>query len=243
MLRSVRRAALGLAAAVAALTLAGTVSATPALADNAYHPSEADFADCPALPAGAVSGTWNCYVMTALDGTFQLNLMGAHLDQPLRVTVAQGRTLTGGTVATWGGITGDPLPLVVGIAGTPFETPDPKGWKVQLYGTGLVKPGAVLPYLFGVKARIIGAGLSDHCFIGNELEPVVVRPQLNWAIPAVFDGVGMLKVQADSLFAMPNALGCGDLAAELRVNAFVGLPAPATADRLIARWAVRHRSY
>jgi hypothetical protein len=33
------------------------------------------------------------------------------------------------------------------------------------------------------RARIIGAGLSDHCFIGNELEPVVVRPQLNFRRP------------------------------------------------------------
>lgn len=244
--RRLRRPATVLATGVAALATALSLSAAPAhAADNAYHPSDADFADCPALPADAVPGTWKCYAMTVLNGTVQLNTRGVHIDKPLRITVAQGRAgALGLPKAVFGGIrNGGPYPMIAGIAGTPFESPDPNGWQVQFYATPTIEPGLIVPSMFGLKARIIGSELSDTCYIGNELEPVTVRPQFQWALPGWIDGVMVAKVQADAIFGLPNALGCGGAAAMLKVNALMNLPAPATADHLVGHWAIRNKDY
>lgn len=236
----------GMAAGVASLTaVLGLTAAAPAhAADNVYHPSAADFTDCPALPAGALQDTWTCFAMTALNGTVQLNTRGAHLDRPLRITVAQGTMAGGAKKAVFGGLReSGPYPMIAGIVGTPFEAPDPNGWKVQFYGTPTIEPGALAPKMYGLKARIIGDELSDTCFIGSDSEPVIVRPQLQWMVPALIDGVVVARVQTDSIFGMPNALGCGGPAAMLKVNALMNLPAPATADKLTVHWAIRSRDY
>jgi hypothetical protein len=219
------------------------IGAAPAHADIAYSPSDADFADCPAAPADAVAGTWTCTAMTTLAVTFQLNKEGAVLDQPLRITVAQGQTTARGTVGVWGGISGDPIPLVWGLAGSGLSIPEPHGWKVRFLPAQNVEPGWTIPSGFGLKAQIVGAGLGDDCLIGSDSAPVMVRPQINWVYPAVIDGTWLTKAGSSAIFSMPTATGCGTLVDQLLVDEFVGLPAVATADHMYAAWAVRTKQY
>jgi hypothetical protein len=182
--------------------------------------------------------------MTVLQGTVQLNQEGAVFTQPIRVTMAQGRTVSGGKVALWGGLrNAGPMPMEYGLVGTPFLVPEPHGWQVRFSGTGLVKPGLVIPYLFGLTGQLTGAGLGSGCTVGSAAKPVVVRPQLNWFVPMVIDGVTMFRVASDAIFGMPSAEGCGGLSGILLANAFVGLPAPTTADHLTAQWALRSKKY
>lgn len=236
---ALRRATIGLAAVTAVMGL----SAAPAQAENAYHPSAADFADCPALPAGAQASTWKCYVMTAVDGYVRLDKMSANISKPWRLTVAQGK-VNGVTVAKYGAFQADAVPFVSGIPGTPFVTPHPTGWQLKVDGTGLVKPGFTIPDKLGLKATIIGDGLASTCSIGSDASPVMVGPRVSWVIPWMYDGVLMNKTQIyDEVYELPAAKGCGDASANLTVNTLIGLPANATSNYLKVVWAQREKKY
>ncbi|GAA3236997.1 hypothetical protein [Actinocorallia longicatena] len=224
-----------LATVLASAALALGVTANPAHAANTYHPSEADFADCPAPPAGA-SG-WTCYAFTALDGQFRLKNMTARVNNPIRLTVGQG-TVGGATVAVVGSLKGDPMPFVRGVLGTPLEIPDPTGWKVQIEATGKVTPGFLYPSEIGVKAKIIGSGLGDNCYIGASGEPTVLKPRTQWMLPWLFDGVPMLQTKVyDDIFTIDWATGCESPL----VNTLIG-KANATSNHMDITWAVRHKT-
>jgi hypothetical protein len=158
---------------LATLALALGFATAPASAANPYTPSEEDFADCPPKPAGA--SEWKCYVMTALDGQFRLKNMKVRINHAVRLTVAQGK-VNGQSTAQLGGVRAEPMPFVTGVLGTPLEIPDPTGWKVKIEPTGHASPGILFPSKIGLKARIIGDGLGDNCWIGSNDAPVIIAP-------------------------------------------------------------------
>ncbi|GAB3278986.1 hypothetical protein GCM10027589_05320 [Actinocorallia lasiicapitis] len=224
-----------LATVLASTALALGLSAAPAHAANTYHPSEADFADCPAAPAGATG--WTCYVFTALDGQLRLNEKKARINNPIRLTVGQGN-VAGTAKAVVGSLKGDPMPFVTGVLGTALEFPDPTGWKVKIEATGTITPGFLYPSEIGVKAKIIGSGLGDNCYIGATNAPTVLKPRTQWMLPWIFDGVPMLQTKVyDDVFSIDWATGCdSDL-----VNVLIG-KANATSNHMDVTWAVRHKT-
>ncbi|MGI8329980.1 hypothetical protein ACRYCC_08435 [Actinomadura scrupuli] len=237
--RPLVRAAVGLAAVA---TVIG-VSASPAAADNTYHPAESDFADCPAKPADA-QGTWTCYVMTTVGGVVRLDKMSANLTAPWRLTVAQGQVTGGAKIAKVGGLSADPVPFVSGVPGTPFVTPHPTGWKLQPYATGHVTPGLTIPASVGVKIRIIGTGLGETCYVGGDTTPIVIKPKVSWWLPWLFDATPMIKTQVyDDVYSLGAASGCSNAATTFTVNTLIGLPANATSNYAQFQWALRHKTY
>jgi hypothetical protein len=223
-------------AGAAALGLALGLGSAPAHAENAYTPSEADFADCPAKPAGA--SEWTCFVMTALDGQFRLKNMKVRINHAVRLTVAQGK-VNGQKVAQLGSVRSEPMPFVTGIVGTPLEIPDPTGWKIKVEATGHASPGILYPSKIGLKARIIGDGLGDNCWIGSDSAPVVIAPRIQWSLPVLIGGLLMAKVKVyDDVFAIDWATGCQSPL----VNTLIGA-ANATSNHFDATWAIRHKTF
>lgn len=222
-----RRFAIGLG--IAALALAFT--ATPAQAANPYVPSEADFADCPAKPPGA--SEWTCHVYTAVDGQIRFKNSSARINNLYRLTVAVGK-VNGQNVTELGGFTGNEMPFVK-MPGTPIEFPDPIGWKVKLEPTGHLESGFLNPVKeLGIKAKLIGDGLGDNCYIG----PIVLKPKTSWTLPWVFSGTIMLKAKVyDDVFAIDWATGCASTAPNLIIG-----KANATSNYFTADWARRSRS-
>ena len=234
MRAALRRAAIGMAAVATVIGL----TAGSAAADNTYHPSDADFADCPARPANA-TGIWTCYVMTALGGYLRLDKMSANISAPWRLTVAQG-TVGGVPVGELGGLVADPVPFVTGIPGTPFVVPDPTGWSVQPVAVGPVKPGLLMPDSVGLKVKIIGSGLGDSCLVGSNASPVVINPHVSWFLPWVFDGTPMINTQVyDDVYSLPGAAGCSS---DFTVDQLLGVPANATSNYLQIHWAFRQKT-
>src|SRR5581483_698001 len=93
------------------------------------------------------------------------------------------QTTSGATIGIWGGVTGDPIPLVWGLAGSGLSVPEPHGWQVRFRPAQTIEPGWTIPKGFGLKAQIVGSGLGDDCLIGSDSAPVMVRPQINWVFP------------------------------------------------------------
>lgn len=225
-----RRFALSAAFAAA---LAVGISPTPAHAEIAYHPAETDFADCPARPSGAQD--WTCYVMTSTEGQVRLDTMTARVTSPYRLTVAQGRLADGSTTAVVGSLTGEPIPFVTGVLGTPLELPHFTGWKVKLEATGTVAPGVLIPSKLGIRARLVGSGLGANCVIG----PVTVQPKVSWALPWMWETTPMIKTKVyDDVFAIPAATGC----LLPTPNLLIG-PANATSNYFQVDWALRHKTF
>ncbi len=229
-----RRVALGLAAVAAVIGL----TAIPAAADNTYHPSDADFADCPARPADA-TGAWTCYVMTALGGYVRLDKMSANITAPWRLTIAQG-TENGVPVGRLGSLVAAPVPFVTGIPGTDFVIPDPTGWSLQPIAVGPVKPGLIMPDSLGLKVKIIGTGLGGSCLVGSDSAPVIINPHVSWFLPWMFDTTPMINTQVyDDVYALPGAAGC---ASDFTVDQLLGVPANATSNYLQIHWALRQKA-
>ncbi|MEO3786071.1 hypothetical protein ABGB12_22305 [Actinocorallia sp. B10E7] len=221
---------------LATLALTLGFAAAPASAENLYTPSEEDFADCPARPANATE--WKCFVMTALDGQFRLKNMKVRINHAVRLTVAQGK-VNGQNVAQTGSVRSEPMPFVAGVLGTPLEIPDPTGWKVKIEATGHASPGILYPSKVGLKARIIGDGLGDNCWIGSNAAPVILAPRIQWAIPSVQGGLLMVKAKVyDDIFAIDWATGCQSPL----VNTLIGA-ANATSNHFDATWAIRHKTF
>lgn len=231
-----RRVVTVMTTGMATLALALGTAAAPAAAENAYTPSEEDFADCPARPANA--SDWTCFVMTALDGQFRLKNMKVRINHAVRLTVAQGK-VNGQTVAQVGSLRAEPMPFVTGVLGTPLEIPDPTGWQIKIESTGYVTPGLLYPNQIGLKARIIGDGLGDNCWIGSNAAPVVIAPRTQWSFPVLIGGLLMLKTKVyDDVFAIDWATGCQSPL----VNTLIGA-ANATSNHFDATWAIRHKTF
>ena len=235
-----RRISVGTAAVLATLGLASA----PASAENAYVPSEADFAACPAKPAGATS--WTCYSATVLDGTIDIGAVRVKVDSPVRLVTAQGKLADGTGVARLGALDGGELTVQTPLPGTPLYIQDLTGTKVKIQATGQVSPGTTMPREFGVKFRFTHPLISSNCWVGTDSNPIMLKPVIGLALPELRNNLLMLKVwTTDNTFALPKASGCGLIPGgliDLAVNDRFNLPNNAGDNKASWNWVVRHKT-
>ncbi|ROO90520.1 hypothetical protein EDD29_8251 [Actinocorallia herbida] len=241
MKKLLRRAATGAAALATAVALA---PAAPAAAENAYVPSEADFASCPARPADATS--WTCFVSTVIDGTIDIGSVKVLVDKPIQLVTGQGRLADGTSVAKVGGLTSGELTIQTPLPGTGIYTQDLTGTKVKIETTGSVVAGTVMPKEFGVKFRFVHPLVLGSCYVGTDAAPITVKPVIGLALPEVREGVLLAKVwTTDMKFALPKASGCGLIPGglvDLIVNDRFQLPNTAGTNKAAWNWLVRHKT-
>jgi hypothetical protein len=116
-------------------------------------------------------------------------------------------------------------------------------------GLSLGAPIITLP----IKIHLTGPGLGPNCYIGSDMDPIVLHPANTDISNAMltsttFDADGTLDpngtfgsllvsgtTQGDSTFSVPAASGCGpngDGSLDSTVNAVVGLPSPSGANTI-----------
>ncbi|GII79188.1 hypothetical protein Sru01_41700 [Sphaerisporangium rufum] len=238
----VRRLAAGAAAAV----LAAGLPAPAAAAAPGYHPSDADWADCPRLPKGATPDTWSCIFIITVGGTMRLGKIEQPLTAPLRITVAQGKTAGGGTAAAFGAVKGERMKVPGGLIGKPFEVPKLTDVYVETEGTGRIEAGPIFPTGVGIKIRMIHPLLGGKCYIGGDSRPIVLNPEIGSLDLTSIDGIAVFKATAkDDRFAVPKASGCGLNwgLVNSAVNLRAGLPSAAGQNSADLQWYVRGKSY
>ncbi|MEO5876589.1 MAG: hypothetical protein ABIS86_01595 [Streptosporangiaceae bacterium] len=237
-----RRTLTGTAAAVAL----GGLGLAPAAqaAENSYTPSEADFATCPAKPAGAQS--WTCFVSVVTEGTIDISSVRVKVDSPLKLVVAQGKQADGTTVAKLGSLTGGDLTIQTPLPGTPLYIQDLTGTKVRIAATGAVKAGTLMPNSFGVKFRFVHPLVSSNCWVGTDANPITITPKISLALPWIQGSTPMLKVWTSANdWALPKAVGCGLIPGgliDLIVNDRFKLPDAVGDNKADWTWVVRHKT-
>ncbi|GAB2821470.1 hypothetical protein GCM10022221_19360 [Actinocorallia aurea] len=229
-----------------ALALALGLTAPASAAEQSYVPSPADFADCPAQPAGVTE--WNCYVSIALEGGFTLGTkknIRIILDKPLRVTAAEGKAADGSTVTAWGGITQPQnLKVVTVLPGTNVilsTLPEIEG---RLVGVGLNRPDSI--HEFKVKFQLWSPGglLGQNCTIGTDAAPVVLKPQSTATLPWFFWLTPGIKIWAnDDQYALPASTGCSTYPLLGHPDDLLGLPSASGVNSANFVWAVRQKKY
>lgn len=235
---------LSIAAAAVAL-LAGTAAPAQAAAYD-YHPSDADWSDCPRLPAGAAPDTWSCIFIITVGGSIKLGSITQDISQPLRITVAQGKLADGSTAAAFGSVVGGRMKVPGGLIGKPFEVPKLTDVYVETKGTGRVDAGPIFPTNVGIKIRMIHALLGDKCYIGSDANPITLNPEITSLELTSIDGVPVFKATAtDATFAVPKASGCGLNwgLVNTAVNLRAGLPSASGKNAADFQWFVRGKSY
>jgi hypothetical protein len=231
--------------AASAVLLSGLVTPAQAAAYN-YHPSDADWSDCPKLPQHAKSDTWSCIFIITVGGTMKLGKIEQDISQPLRITVAQGKLDDGSSAAAFGSVKGDRMKVPGGLIGKPFEVPKLTDVYVETQGTGKVDAGPIFPTNVGIKLRMIQSLLGKKCYIGSDANPIVLRPEVTSLDLTSIDGVAVFKVAAkDTGFAVPRASGCGLNwgLVNTAVNLRAGLPSPSGNNSADFQWFVRGKSY
>ncbi|MEZ0076626.1 hypothetical protein [Planotetraspora sp. GP83] len=237
-----RRLVVGVAAAV---LLGGLVTPAQAAAYS-YHPSDADWADCPKLPQNAKADTWSCIFIITVGGTMKLGQIQQDITSSLRITVAQGKLADGSSAAAFGSVKGDRMKVPGGLIGKPFEVPKITDVYVETQGTGRVDAGPIFPTNVGVKIRMIHALLGKKCYIGSDSNPILLNPQVTSLDLTNIDGVPVFQVAAkDTTFVVPKAGGCGLNwgLVNTAVNQRAGLPSPSGKNSAEFQWFVRGKSY
>jgi hypothetical protein len=188
-------------ALAAAATLA--LAATPAVAGT-----DPTFADCPALPAGAVAGQWRCEVLTSQATLSFGHVRDLHLNT-MRMTFAEGR-LDGGYAQEFGALRSAPTRL----PGVPATTLRFRyGGYSDFHSTGERK-GAI-----ELVAELNGPLVPRNCRIGP-IHSVLLADGPTEVISTEPEILRFSTI--DDELAFPRATGCGPLA-----NLLLGLPAPA----------------
>lgn len=234
-----------LAIGVAAALLAGPAPARAAAAYD-YHPSDADWADCPRLPAGATPETWSCIFIITVGGSIKLGSITQDISEPLRITVAQGKLADGSSAAAFGSVAGGRMKVPGGLIGKPFEVPKLTDVYVETQGTGKVEAGPLFPGHVGIKIRMIHPLLGKKCYIGGDANPIVLNPEVTSLDLTSIDGTPVFSATAkDTAFAVPKASGCGlDWGlVNTAVNLRAGLPSPSGKNAADFQWFVRGKSY
>lgn len=234
--------------ALTALTATATVAtttmavATPAVAGTEDRPS-ATAAGCPDRPADAI-GNWTCFFLTVLEGTVRFKNLTIVIDQPIRMTIAQGFLITGKIGASASPLSGGPLSISTPLPGG-GGLPDLSGIKVELHGAGPITPGLPIPTAIGVKARLVHPLVGENCWLGSDDAPIVIKPVTGSLSVGLVDSTPALKVQSsDGRFTVPAASGCGagPEPADSTINSVFGLPSAAgqgQADWLYGVWSAQ----
>jgi hypothetical protein len=151
-----------------------------------------------------------------------------------------------------GALISDPVQVVAGglLATATVENAGTPSNLNILGGISLGVPIVTLP----IKIHLEGTALGPNCFIGSDMNPILLNPQNTDLSGASFAGVtfdpdgtpdpnGSLlaivitgAVQGDDTFAVPAAQGCGpggDGSFDSLINSVVGLPSPSGANHIV----------
>src|SRR5262249_25631998 len=150
-----------------------------------------------------------------------------------------------------GSVLSDPTPALGGILAIVSSAGAPSNFDL-IAGLSVDMPIVTLP----IKIQLTGTGLGPNCFIGTDMNPIILHPANTSLAGATatfvsFDpdgtpnvsGTGAIAaieingaVQGDSTFAVPGASGCGpngDGAADMLVNNLLHLPSPSGSNSLV----------
>lgn len=196
-------------------------AAQPATADPAVP--EFDFADCPALPAGADPAQWRCEVLIA-DGTLDFGAVRGLAVGPMRLTFAEGR-LDGEYAQVFGALRDTPQPLPGGSTKVEYA-----GF-ADFHGDGEVH----------LKLALDGWSLPRDCAVGGDDDPIRFRPERGEPEDIPGDPPARLVTMTDVEFATPGTTGCGRHGPT--VDRALGLPSPAGANSLTLTTYVAIKGY
>ena len=195
--------------------------------------------------------------MLATDGNNNIPVCVASNSSHGSITIAGLTTLTGNTNLQFGAIASaftvvppagsavisDPTPAAGGIIAIVSSAGAPSNFNL-FAGLGIGMPIVTLP----IKIQLTGAGLGPTCFIGTEMNPIILQPAntslagataafISFDADGTPDPTGSIiaivingAVQGDSTFAVPGASGCTD---DDQVDALLGLPSPSGANNLV----------
>ncbi|WP_367128819.1 hypothetical protein [Saccharothrix sp. HUAS TT1] len=197
-----------------------------------------DFADRPALPAGADPAQWRCEVLLSR-GSIGFGRLGES-DLALRLVFAEGR-LAGEFAQVFGSLAAEPIRVRGGLPG-PDGRELPLDLRVEHAGfADFLSVGDRMGEQH-LKIRVGSPLLPDTCTIGDDADPIRLRPVRVGAHEVVSQDPAVLRfTAADTGFAVPAARGGGRL--DRVVNDVLGLPSPAGANSVRLTTLVGLRKY
>ncbi|MEV5572510.1 hypothetical protein AB0L06_20900 [Spirillospora sp. NPDC052269] len=232
--KSARRAFCATAVAAAALGLA----AAPAQARQAAPTGipTFDYADCPALPAGADALSSFCFEAIASSESVTIGNVTHLINSPFKATFG----------SPWFDDSGYGSNIFGGLRTEPFQVStrngEPVYARVESAGASDLTPTLGLNLNF--KIRFTGGGLGSNCTVGTDGNPISAHlitgtttppspyqpiTGVPWTVaaPGVHQGTVV-----DNTFPVPAASGCGD-SGNAFLNQLGGLPAPAGASSIV----------
>lgn len=223
MKRTLRRVA------VAVLALVGlAATGQPAAADPV---PTFDFADCPALPAGADPALWRCEVLMS-SGTIRFGNLAEQPTGAMRLTFAEG-TLNGEFAQVFGALRAEPTRVSGGL---------PMDMRIEYAGFADFHSVGDQMGEQHLKIRLISRLLPDTCTIGSDRDPIRFRPIRTGGPDMISTNPPVLRFTIeDTLFAVPKSHGCGGLGR--LVDRRFGLPSPAGTNAMALTTLVGLRSY
>ncbi|ONI91787.1 hypothetical protein ALI144C_00680 [Actinosynnema sp. ALI-1.44] len=238
--RLFRRAAV---VAVAGATAMGLAS----LSQNASAETEVpvfDFADCPRIPAGADPAKWRCEVLMS-SGTIEL---GGLAEQPLgamRMVFAEGQS-DGKYAQVFGSLQAEPTRVLGGLLGIPGS--DDRNpllrLDVRIEYAGFADFLSVGDQMGEqhLKLRVISPLLPSTCTIGDDKDPIKLRPTRTSGPDVVSTNPPVARfTMADKQFAVPRARGCNGL--DRLLDKRFGLPAASGTNLLKMTTLVQMKYY
>ncbi|MFJ6676640.1 hypothetical protein ACIQMJ_36540 [Actinosynnema sp. NPDC091369] len=253
MSRTSRRAAVAALASTALIGLAVAVpqqaAAQPAptpLAgqEAAVQPAPIpafDFADCPAIPAGADPAQWRCEVLMST-GTLKFGNLAEQPTGAMRLTFAEGQ-LNGEFAQVFGALRAEPTTVPGGLLGVPGPSPVLRtDLRLEYAGFADFLSDGDRMGVQHLKLRVINGLLPRTCAIGDEDDPLVFRPLRTSGPDRISADPPVLRFTIeDTSFAVPSAKGCGGL--DRLVDKRFGLPSPAGANSMELTTLVGLKSY
>ncbi|MEU4766066.1 hypothetical protein AB0H12_22680 [Actinosynnema sp. NPDC023794] len=253
MTRTSRRAAVAALAGTALFGLAAVApqqagavpqqaAAVPQHAAGQPAPTPAfDFADCPAIPAGADPAQWRCEVLVS-SGTIKFGDLAEQSTGAMRLTFAE-RRLDGEFAQVFGALRAEPTNVPGGLLGVPGHHPVLRAdLRVEYAGFADFLSDGDRMGVQHLKLRVVNGLLPRTCSIGDEDDPLVFQPIRTSGPDRISADPPVLRFTIeDNAFAVPPARGCGGL--DRLVDKRFGLPSPSGANSMKLTTLVGLKSY
>lgn len=251
MTRTFRRAAVAALASTALIGLAAAVPQTAAAQPGPVPPRTAaaqpepvpafDFADCPAIPAGADPARWRCEVLVS-SGSIRFGNLGEQGTGAMRLTFAEGQ-LDGKFAQVFGALRAEPTRVPGGLLGVPGRNPLLRtDLRIEYAGFADFLSDGDRMGVQHLKLRVLNDLLPGSCTIGDDADPLVFRPIRTSGPDRISADPPVLRFTIeDNAFAVPATHGCGGLGR--LVDKRFGLPSPSGANSMKLTTLVGLKSY
>ena len=229
--------------ALASIGLAAT-ALPAAAADPTPDPVPAfDFADCPAIPAGADPAQWRCEVLMST-GSIKFGNLAEQPTGAMRLTFAEGQ-LDGEFAQVFGALRAEPARVPGGLLGLPGTERNPllrMDMRIEYAGfADFLSDGDRMGEQH-LKIRVLSGLLPGSCTIGADDDPIEFKPIRTSGPDTISTDPPVLRFTIeDKEFAVPTARGCGGL--DHFVNRRFGLPASSGANTMTLTTLVGLKSY